>query len=272
MTKKTERGIVYTTAAVCAAALIFFEYAPLTYAADETMSGIIKMVITRGIGSVMFTVLMLYLGYRVRAPFGKGFMRSLLFALPCFAVVINNLPIIALITGNARVTGSPAAVALFALECIFIGIFEETAFRGCIYLMLLENRRSTVRQIFWVTVLSSAIFGGIHLFNLLAGAGIGPVIQQVGYSFLIGGMCSVVLLRTHNIWLCAALHAIFDFCGFLLPTLGEGSWWDLPTVIITVVLAIAVTLYMTVALLKIDPRGLDAIFPAKDAETKAIEQ
>ena len=57
-------------------------------------------------------------------------------------------------------------------------------------------------------------------------------------------MCAVVLLRTRNIWLCVLLHAIYDFCGHLLPTLGGGTWWDTPTVIFTAVLAVATTAYL----------------------------
>ncbi|MBQ9080153.1 MAG: CPBP family intramembrane metalloprotease [Clostridia bacterium] len=246
------------------AAMVVFEYLPISYHADEVLSNIIKMTVTRGLGSLMFTIFVFDLGYRVHS-FGK-IGRKLLFALPCFAVVINNLPIIALITGSAYLTSPAWYMIWFALECIFIGIFEETAFRGAMFLILLEKRRASTKQIFWVTVASSAIFGCVHLLNLFAGAGIGPTLLQVGYSFLIGGMCAVVLLRTHNIWICAALHAIYDFCGFLLPTLGEGSWWDMPTVIITVALAVAVAVYIVIALLKTRPEHVEAIFRQKVQE------
>ena len=70
------------------------------------------------------------------------------------------------------------------------------------------------------------------------------MILQIGYSFLIGAMCSVVLLKTRNIWLCVLLHAVYDFSGTLVPTLGAGTWWDTPTVIFTVILAVATTVYL----------------------------
>ncbi len=258
MHNKIGRKAAIATVVVCSLAIAFFEFFTITFYPDEVLSDIIKMTITRGLGSVMFTVLMLYLGYRVNY-FGK-FGKALLFSLPCFAVVINNLPIIAICTGSAYLTSPAWYMIWFALECVFIGVFEETAFRGALFLILLEKRRSSTKQIFWVTVASSAIFGGIHLLNLLAGGGIGPTLLQVGYSFLIGGMCAVVLLRTRNIWICAALHAIYDFCGFLMPTLGTGDWWDAPTVIITVILAVATAVYIVVALLKTTPEQVEAIF------------
>ncbi len=252
--RKTAIGVLAAGAAV----MLVLEYFPISFAADAALNDIIRMTLTRGVGSLTFTVLLLYMGFRVHRMAGLG--RQLLFALPCFAVVINNLPIIALATGTAQVTAPAGHIVWFIFECIFIGIFEETVFRGIIYLMLLEKRRGTTGQIFWTTVWSSAIFGGIHLINLLAGAGIGPTLLQVGYSFLIGGMCSVVLLRTRNIWLCALLHAIYDVCGLLLPTLGEGSWWDTPTIIITAVLAVAVAIYVVVALFRVTPAGIAPIF------------
>jgi membrane protease YdiL (CAAX protease family) len=257
-----KRAFVTALVAVCTPAMAFFEYAGISFSEDKTVSEIIRMVITRGLGSLMFTALALYLGYRVFNPVKKPFLKSLLFALPCFLVVVNNLPIIALAAGDARLKYPAPTVLLFALECLFIGFFEEMAFRGSFFLLILETRRDTRKNIFFSTVISSAVFGGVHIFNLFAGSGIGPVLMQIGYSFLIGGMCAVVLLKTKNIWLCVMLHAVYDFCGFLIPTLGEGALWDTPTVIITAVLAFAVAAHVIYSLFRIRPEDLDGIYAA----------
>ena len=150
----------------------------------------------------------------------------------------------------------------FVAECLAIGLFEELAFRGVIFLMFAERRYTTRKGLFWSLILSSAVFGGVHLINLLAGAGIGGVILQIGYSFLIGAMCSVVLLKTRNIWLCVVLHAVYDFCGNLMPILGGGTWWDTPTVIFTAVLAVATTVYLVWQFFKLDPDEVGQIFKA----------
>ena len=238
---------------ICGIAMLVLELAKFDYSANEIVSDIINMIITRALGSVMFIILVLRLGYRVTNPLKKPLGKSLLFILPCLLVVVNNLPIIALITGNAYLKYPPATVLLFAIECLFVGMFEELAFRGAFFLMILEGRRKTKRQIFISTVLSSAVFGGVHLLNLLQGAGPGAVILQVGYSFLIGGMCAVVLLKTKNIWLCVLLHAIYNFCGTLVPTLGDfksGGQWDPATITITAVLSVAVATYIILALVR----------------------
>ena len=169
----------------------------------------------------------------------------MLYAIPPFLVVVNNMPLLSMIWGDAYVVHSaPVYWVWFALECLAIGLFEELAFRGVIFLMFAEKRHATRKGLFWSLVLTSAVFGAVHLVNVLMGAGIGAVILQIGYSFLIGAMCSVVLLKTRNIWICVALHAIYDFCGTMMPTLGGGTWWDTPTVIFTAVLAVVTAIYL----------------------------
>ncbi|NLW73438.1 MAG: CPBP family intramembrane metalloprotease [Clostridiales bacterium] len=266
MMKKRRISAGYAAVIVSALAMLFFELAKISFSDDETISGIINMVITRGLGSLMFVILVFSLGYRITNPLIKPRGRSLLFILPCLMVVVNNLPIIALASGNAYLAYPPAAVLLFALECLFVGMFEELAFRGVFFLIILEGRRTTKKQIFISTVVSSAVFGGVHLFNLIAGAGPGAVIFQIGYSFLIGGMCAVVLLKTKNIWLCVLLHAVYNFCGTLVPTLGgfkSGGQWDPATIAITALLSVAVAAHIILALVRINPGDIEDIFPSK---------
>ena len=194
-------------------------------------------------------------------------LQPLLFILPPLAVVINNMPILSMLRGDAYLIHTGWQYLFwFAMECLSIGLFEELAFRGVVLLMLAEKRHASRRDLFLCIILSSAVFGLVHLTNLLTGSGFGAVIQQIGYSFLIGAMCSVVLYRTANLWLCVLLHAIYDFCGSLVPTLGAGTWWDTPTVVFTVLLALAVTVYMVVALWRTDPASLDRIYPPQDSE------
>lgn len=225
--------------------LLYLEIAKPTLSEDAVLAPLINMTLTRGIGAVVFLALLLNEGYRVLNPIQKPFWRSMLFMVPPLLVVVNNMPILSMIRGDAYVVHSaPVYWVWFSLECLAIGLFEELAFRGVIFLMFAEKRHATRKGLFWSLILTSAVFGGVHLINVFMGAGIGGVILQIGYSFLIGAMCSVVLLKTRNIWFCVLLHAIYDFSGTLMPTLGAGTWWDTPTVIFTAVLAVATTAYL----------------------------
>ena len=84
--------------------------------------------------------------------------------------------------------------------------------------------------------------------------------MQIGYSFLIGGMCSVVLIKTANIWHCVAIHAIFNFSGAVVPTLGAGEIWDSLTIMITAIIAVITFVYMLVFFLRFDVRETERIY------------
>ena len=229
------------------------------YSADEKTQILIQSVVTRGLGSIIFVALTVFLGFRILHQPARGWWMAF---LPSLAVVVNNLPLIALADGSARVDKT-ALLPLFLLECLLIGLFEETAFRGTLFLLILEKRRGTTGQIFLTSLISSALFGLIHLANLLEGADVGATLLQVGYSFLIGGMCAIVLLKTGNLLFCILLHAVFDVGGGLLYTVGSGEQWNTPTVVITAVLAVLVTAWMIYLLLGVRPEETDKFYPVK---------
>lgn len=240
--------------------LLWLEYGkPMTD--DAILLPLVRMSLSRFVAAGVFLVILLSQRYYVLHPFRAPFGKSLLICLPAFAVVINNLPILSLLWGAAYIVyGAPVYWIWFALESLAIGLFEEITFRGVVLLRFAESRRSNHKGLLWSILLSSAVFGAMHAVNLLAGASPGAVLMQVGYSFLIGAMCAVVLFKTANLWLCVLLHAVYDFCGALLPTLGDGHWWDTPTVVFTAVLAVAVTVYMILLFARMDPREIDRIY------------
>lgn len=213
--------ICYLVIAAGMGILLWFEIGKPTLSADPVLQPIITMTLTRAVGAAVFLCILLWRGYRVLNPLRKPFFRSLAFSLPAWLVVINNAPILSLAWGDAVLTHTaPAYFLWFGAECLAIGLFEEFAFRGVILLSLAETRRATRFDLFRCILLTSAVFGAVHLANLLAGAGVGAVIRQIGYSFLIGAMCAVVLYRTANLWLCVLLHAVYDFAAILSPRWG----------------------------------------------------
>ncbi len=268
MKKTSFQKLFYLLLIIASVALVFFEYYPITYSSNDVLNMLIKVIITRGIGCLVFIPLSIYMGYNIFGLTRNRRTRSLLYTLVPLAVVVNNLPIIGLTRGAAYITEPKWYIFVFALEALMIGLFEEFAFRGVLYPYILERRRRDNKSVFFATVLSSAAFGAIHLFNLFAGAGMLGVILQVGYSFLIGGMCSIVLLYTRCIWICVLLHAIYDFCGYLIPTLGTGIIWDPATVTITALLGLFALIFMIYILLKIDIDKVDELFKSKQ---KGIE-
>ncbi len=186
-------------------------------------------------------------------------LKKLLVFLPCMAVAVNNFPFITFFTGRAYIDAEPMKIILYAAVCLCVGFFEEMAFRGCIFSAVLGRFGKRRFGVFISIVIASAVFGLVHLVNVFAGASVGATVLQIGYSFLIGGMCSVILIKTSNIWYCVLLHAVYNFAGGVVPECGGGVIWDMPTVVWTAVVGTAVAVYVVWLMVKIKPSEIDGL-------------
>lgn len=228
-------------------------------------------ITTRTLSGFLCVILIFYCSYQNILKIKlNGLWRAILFTLPCWVIAINNFPIISYFSGNAYIDAPISAVVIYAAQCFSVGFFEEMAFRGCIFMMALQGRRRSVKDVFWAIVIASAVFGALHLVNIFISSPI-AVILQIGYSFLIGGMCAVVLLKTQNIWHCVLLHAVYNFCGGVVYELGGGETWDTPTIVITVIFSLAVAAYIVVSLLKLNTAELGYMFGEDKKELKETE-
>ncbi len=231
---------------------LFSEHIFKGEAAQEYIYPIITRAIA-GSACLVFLVRMRMknlLAFRVRAG-------HMLAVVPCMAIAVNNFPFIPFLKGEAYIQSQAMPIFLYALLCICVGFFEEMAFRGCIFPVVLSRLSKKKAGVFWSIVVSSAIFGVIHLFNVLTGASVGATFLQVGYSFLIGGMCSVMLLKTQNIWYCVILHAVYNFAGGVVPQLGGGEIWTLPEIILTASVAVPVAIYVIYMLVHITEENIN---------------
>ena len=198
-------------------------------------------------GIVCCALMIVLLGTHLLFKHRKGALKRLLVVLPCFAVAVNNFPFLSVLMGETVFSTQTINVILYAVFCFSVGFFEEAAFRGCVFSVILDRQKADRWSVLKASVLSSAVFGIVHIVNLFAGASIGSVILQIGYSFLIGALCSIVLVKTANIWYCVILHSVYNFAGGVAPEFASGKIWTTPTVILTVIVAVIVTVY-TVAL------------------------
>ena len=196
----------------------------------------------------------------------KPKVSDLVIFLPCLAVAVNNFPFIPYINGEAYIDAQPLAVLIYALICVSTAFFEELAFRGCIFTAILGYTKKGPLGVVLAIFLSSAFFGLAHAVNLFTGADPASVLLQIGYSFLIGGMCSVVLVKTSNIWYCVVLHAVYNFAGGIVPACGGGVIWDTPTVVLTASIAICVTAYVIYTLIKLNVSDVDRLLDCNKGE------
>lgn len=263
---KIKRGVCLSVTIVAVATLIILEILKPAPFGKATLDVSFLTALTRLIGSVVFFVVTLYLEYDILNP-KYVFTMRFLFILPCIVVAVNNLPIVALWRADAKVTGNAVEIVFFAIECVFVALFEELAFRGVLFLSILKNRNTT-KGLFISIVISSALFGLFHMVNLIYGASIGSVLLQVGYSTLVGCMCAFVLIKTKSIWLSVLVHAVYNFCGQIVPRLGEGEMLNIAEIIITVIISLLCTIYIVITLIKTNVSETNAMFPKNSRSNK----
>lgn len=224
---------------LCAATAIL-EVIDIEYCTDEIYNRLIGNTVPLIVGTVAVTLLILRGGGKI---FGKP---SKLWAMiPCLIIAVDNFPFLSYFAGKMELIHTqPLHFILFGLNCLFVGLFEELIFRG-IFFAALAGLFSKDRKGFLKTyILSSVIFGGMHIFNLFAGADPLATLLQVGYSVLTGGLFAFALIKTKNILFPAITHAVYNFGGLLFTAeqgLGAGSVvFYLPTVIMMAIVSVIV--------------------------------
>ena len=261
MKQQSKRTVCLTVALAAIILLLICEIAGFSnlIGVDGKLADSLDMTVTRALGGVAFIAMLVNLGYRVLDPIKKPFWSSIVYSLPAFMIAINNLPFSQVIKGNASVTDGWGAVALLFLECMCVGFFEESAFRGVVFLGLLRRDPHNRLWAFASIAISSAVFGLVHLINIFESSPV-AVLMQIGYSALIGAMCAVILMKTANLWLCVVIHGLFNFAGAVIPRCGVGEIWDSFTVILTVIVSLAVLAYMIALFVKDEMSAVEEIY------------
>lgn len=227
---------------VLCAVTVVLDFIALTPFRSEFYNRMIGEILQQGIGSVAVILLMLRLRLKL---FQKP--QKLLYMIPCLIIAIDNFQFSAYFNGKMElVRNGPTDFITFAVYCLLVGLFEECIFRGVIF-SVLAGYFSKDRKGFLLTyVISSLIFGGAHLFNVLGGAGIGPTLLQVGYTTLTGGLFAFALIKTKNILFAGFVHAVYNFCGLLFDVngLGTGIVFDTGTVITMTIVSVVIGVFV----------------------------
>ena len=174
--------------------------------------------------------------------------------LPAMAISLNNFPWLAWSAGKMELIHTqPLHFALFGAYCLLIGFFEEVLFRGVVFALMVSAFEKTKKGLLWSYVLSSVVFGLIHLFNVFQSGG--AAVLQAGYSILTGGLFAFVWIKTKNILFPSLVHAVYNFCGLLYTKdagLGLGSVIDLPTGIMMAIIAVICGVFVLIGVWKCD--------------------
>ncbi len=219
---------------------LFTEYTP--------MVEVYSIAVARFLCCILPVILINDFGYNsIYKGNGIGFLKTFLWVLPCFLIAVNNLPLVAVWSGGAEFVDSGVLKTVgYVLTCFGISALEELEFRGCVLGILREKFGNGKKGDFLSVLISSAVFGGLHVINLFGSWNFGAVILQIGYSFLIGAMCAFIMIKTNNIFLAITAHAIYDVGGLMYDfDMVAGNIWNVQSVVFTAVLGVTVALIIT---------------------------
>lgn len=246
--KKTD-VLLLVLSVICAGIAVMFELPNLIPYSDNSLGNLVKDTVPRLAVSVFLIVFMAMKGYG--ETFKPKWRRNhLLWSIPCFSVAIVNFPFSALIR-SAAVIERFDLLWLFLLKCISIALLEEIFFRALLLPLFMERCAKYRYRVLISVIGSSVLFALIHLLNLFSGAGVGETMVQVGYTFLIGCMLAVMMLKTANVWLCVIVHALFDVGGMIVSNLGSGPFQDTTFWVLTAVVGVLCAVHIIVSLKQI---------------------
>lgn len=231
---------------------IFFEALHTEILPDEMANKFLCGFISRFGLSLLFAWLLYMFGGRSFLLFTKTFLVSLVWSLPCFMVAFVNFPYGALASGAASFVKIDL-LGLYILYVFGICLMEELVFRGVLLILVKDMFKRTRHAPLLVTIVTAAIFSLFHLTNLFRGAGIVDVLLQCLYTFLIGAMLTVTMLKLNNIWLCVLIHVIFNFGGMLLQEgMVNGYTWDVLFWVLTITSGVLCAGHVIYSLIKLD--------------------
>ena len=115
--------------------------------------------------------------------------------------------------------------------CIFVGITEEFLCRGWLQNEFIERYADNRKEVVTSIILSSLIFGFMHILNL-GSQNLFETLLQIINASALGMLLGSIYYKTKNIWSVIFLHSFYDFsifigemnnikdCTYNTPTLG----------------------------------------------------
>lgn len=115
----------------------------------------------------------------------------------------------------------PMLVYFFIITLV-IGIYEELLCRGLLFNSFENYFGNTKKGIYLSAILSSLVFGIMHLMNLIWFPSlIISTTCQVIYATFVGFLFCVIYYRSKNLISCILLHGIFDFTAYFWFTFSD---------------------------------------------------
>ena len=153
----------------------------------------------------------------------------------------------------------PERIVLLVLLFASVGFIEEILFRGLILPLMLKKWGSSRGGIYLSVLLSSSIFGLLHLINFFMGRyTLLSTLAQITFGTFFGVFFAACFLRTRSIWPVIFTHALFDLCGNLNEItlnshFGKVQETTLQGALVVVAVTLPLLLYGLFILRKVEP-------------------
>lgn len=218
----------YVAFAVLLFSFIALEVAPVTsLEANAALRAGLSVI---AIGAMMFLA-----GKAAVTSYKGSFKESLnlgkyaLFVASLFFIFSAIGGIAVFYTNGAPSNWVPALIAT-AFLCLFVGIFEEALFRGLIFNSMLIKNGATKKGIYKAMIISSIIFGFVHIFPVfISFEFLDPIVflqslLKTIQTGMMGFFLAAIYLKTKSLWGIAFIHGFND-----LLLIVWGNLMSLPT-------------------------------------------
>lgn len=174
--------------------------------AGEALGEFLARVLVSG----LFLLLILRLHWLALIGFTKkGRLRSwmLVLAALVYSVFSGSYSLF----GDFDISFQPPVLSgLITLKSLSIGLLEETVFRGIILFTLIDHWGRSLRALTKSVILSSLLFGSVHLLNIAAGKPLVDTAMQVLNSSLAGIFYAALVLWVGSIWPAIFFHGMVN--------------------------------------------------------------
>ncbi len=180
---------------------------------------------------------------------------NILLVLPILIVCVNNFPFISIFLDKLTASSEFTLWIIHIFKCFSASVMEEFVFRAVIFTLLLDLLRENKNRVLLSIIISSALFGLLHIVNLFAGEHIFYVVIQVGYSFLTGVLFSLSFIITKKMIFPIILHFIYNFGGLLQENgIITGQIWCVYQVVETAIISVIIGIFILYLILRINKK------------------
>ena len=131
------------------------------------------------------------------------------------SLIMGSLLLISNIEDQIPMQDNPVLEFIIVfLMFIFVGLFEELAFRAVINDAIIYKFRDKKYVFVLSAVVSSLVFGAAHIigeFDATSAIAWGQAIAKTLESGVFGLALLILYWKTRNIWACGVAHGLFDF-------------------------------------------------------------